>query len=256
MYVEMFEIKNKIAIVTGGAGGLGKAIARGFAELENSVVVADVVGEQARETANEIENETGSTVKAIETNVCVKEEVEELIQCTVKEFGRIDILVNGAGIIHRPRTEAINFSEEAWDRVHAVNLKGVFFCCQIAAKEMIKRKQGKIINIASTSGMRAVKNHVAYCTSKGGVIQMTKALALELADYNIQVNAIAPYVIRTSLTEVTLRDEAKRKTILSNIPLGRIGEPSDVVGCCVFLASSASDWMTGQTLVVDGGATA
>lgn len=255
MYIEMFEIRDKVAIVTGGAGGIGKAIARGFAELGTDVIVADIAGEKARETASEIENEASSTVKAIETNVCIKEEVKGLIETTVKEFGTIDILVNSAGIIYRPRKEAVNFSEEAWDRVHEVNLKGVFFCCQMAAREMIKKKRGKIINIASTSGIRPIKNHVAYCASKAGVIQLTKALALELADYNIQVNAIAPYYVRTPFNEPTLRDEEKRREILSNIPLGRIGEPSDVVGCCIFLASPASDWITGHTLVVDGGAT-
>lgn len=175
-----------------------------------------------------------------------------MVEETLNKFSKIDILVNNAGITKRGPTLSMN--EEDWDRVIAVNLKGVFLCSQAVGKEMIKQKKGKIINVASIAGQIGLLNTLPYCASKGGVIQITRALAIEWAKYNINVNAIAPTIFETPLTKPVLENDKEfYNYTIERIPLGRFGNPSDLAGAVVFLASDASDFVTGHILNIDGG---
>jgi 2-deoxy-D-gluconate 3-dehydrogenase len=181
--------------------------------------------------------------------------IRAMVDRVLGEWGRIDILVNNAGM--NIRKMAVEVREEDWDPVIDTDLKGVFFCAQAAGRHMIDRGQGgKIINVASQVGLVAYHSRVAYCSAKAGVINMTRALALEWAPYHINVNAIAPTFVRTPFVEELLKDPAVREDVLRRIPLGRLAEPEDVAGAVVYLASPASDLVTGHTLVVDGGWTA
>jgi 2-deoxy-D-gluconate 3-dehydrogenase len=177
-----------------------------------------------------------------------------MMEDAVKAFGHIDILVNNAGInVPQPSEEV---TEEAWDQVHNVNLRGLFFCAQAAGKVMIQQKGGKIINVSSQSGNVGLPLRAAYCSSKGGVNLLTKVLAIEWAKYHINVNAIAPTFIEGPFTKPMFEKKEFREYVLGNIPLGRVGQPTDVVGAVIYLASSASDLVTGHILLIDGGWTA
>ena len=177
-----------------------------------------------------------------------------MVDKTMKTFGHIDILVNNAGV-NRPQW-ALDVTEENWDLVMNTNLKALFFCAQTVGRVMIKQKKGKIINISSDAGSVGLLRRAAYCASKGGVNLLTKVLALEWAQYNINVNAIAPAFIKTPLTEPMFEEKGFREYVLGNTPLGRVGEPKDVSGALVFLASEASNYMTGSVMLIDGGWTA
>lgn len=172
----------------------------------------------------------------------------------MKAFGHIDILVNNAGV--NITQWAVDVTEEAWDRVLDTNLKALFFCAQTVGKVMIRQKKGKIINVSSQTGTVAIPQRAAYCSSKGGVNQLTKLLAIEWAQYNINVNAIAPTFIETPFTKPMFEKEGFREYVLGNIPLGRVGTPDDVTGAVIYLASEASNMVTGHILLVDGGWTA
>jgi 2-deoxy-D-gluconate 3-dehydrogenase len=177
-----------------------------------------------------------------------------MVEKAVDRFGRIDILVNNAGInISKP---ALEVTEQDWDRVLDVNLKGVFFCSQAVARGMIQQKSGKIVNVASQNGVIGYYNRAAYCSSKAGVVNLTRVLAIEWASRSINVNAVGPTFVRTPLTEKLFQEESFKREVLSRIPLGRLGKPEDVAGAVVFLSSPAADLITGHTLLVDGGWTA
>ena len=187
-------------------------------------------------------------------NVTSLKSIERMVEKATERFGGIDILVNNAGInISKP---ALEVTEQDWDRVLAVNLKGVFFCSQAVARGMIRRKSGKIVNIASQNGVIGYYNRAAYCSSKAGVVNLTRVLAIEWAEQNINVNAVGPTFVRTPLTEKLFQDESFSSEVLRRIPLGRLGKPEDVAGAVVFLSSPAADLITGHTLLVDGGWTA
>jgi len=180
--------------------------------------------------------------------------IDAMVSKAVAEMGRIDILVNNAGVnIPRP---ALEFTEDEWDAVLDINLKGVFFCSQRVAREMVKGGGGKIVNIASQNGVVGYYKRAAYCSSKAGVVNLTRVLAIEWAEHAINVNAVGPTFILTPLTQSTFDDPVLREDLLKRIPLGRVGQPADVVGAVVFLASPAADLVTGHTLLVDGGWTA
>ncbi|CAK0768054.1 3-oxoacyl-(acyl-carrier-protein) reductase FabG [Gammaproteobacteria bacterium] len=244
------DLKGKVAIVTGSARGIGRAIALALANRGADVVISDVLEDAARVTADEI-IALGQRSLAARCNVINRGEVDNLIQQTVTELGRLDILVNNAGITQD--TLMIRMSEEQWDRVLDINLKGTFFACQSAAKVMIKARSGKIVNIASVVGLTGNIGQVNYAASKAGVIALTKTLSKELASRNINVNSVAPGFIETDMTKQL--SDAARKMFLDNIPLSRAGSPEDVANAVVFLCSPAANYITGHCLTVDGGMT-
>jgi NAD(P)-dependent dehydrogenase (short-subunit alcohol dehydrogenase family) len=248
------KLLEKVAIVTGGATGNGKAIALGFAKEGASVAIIDIDEGGARETADEIKK-CGRDSLFLKGDVSASKEVAQAVAATVERFGKIDILVNNAGVLSR--VHFLDITEEEWDKTLRINLKGTFLCSQKVAHEMKKHGSGgAVINIASISGEVARPNTAPYVASKGGVRLLTKAMAVDLAKYNIRVNAIAPGYVRTSMIEEFLKDEAYHKKLLERIPLGYIASPEDLVGPAVFLASDDSRYVTGATLFVDGGWTA
>ena len=246
----MFDLKNKVAIVTGSARGIGKAIALGLAKQGADIVVADILLKEAKQTVAEIEK-LGKKAIAIKVDITKKREIYSAVKKTIKNFGKIDILVNNAGILKTAEPEDI--SESDWDKIMAVNLKGYFLFAQMVGREMIKKKQGKIINIASIAGEIAFAKAAAYNTSKGGVILLTESLAGDWAKHNIRVNAIAPGLIETPMTEKMLENKEFSKMIKAKVPLGRAGKPEEIAGAAVFLASDASSYMTGSVINIDGG---
>jgi len=249
----MFDIKNKVAIVTGARRGMGKSHALLFAKAGAKVVVADVPEEECQKVVDEIKKNNGEAI-AVKCDVTKKGEVDNMIKQALEKWGKVDILVNNAGICQfKP---FVDLTEEDWNRTLDINLKGYFLCAQAAAREMIKQKSGVIINIASVEmgqvggGMPQI---VHYCASKGGVVAMTEALAVELAPYNIRVNAIAPGAIETPMVEAAKQDPKVLETTLAKIPMRRMGKPEEVSNLVLFLASGASSYMTGSTVVIDGG---
>ncbi len=243
-------LKNKVAIVTGARRGIGKAIALELAKKGASVVVSDINLEEQKQVVEEIKN-LGQKALAIKADVTRKKEINSMIEKTINEFGQIDILVNNAGISGLKQFESM--TEKDWDKVLDINLKGVFLCTKTVLKHMIQQKSGRIISIASIAGKVGFRGASAYCASKAGIINFTKELALELAPKNINVNAIAPGIIKTKMTKDMLEDKEQRKGLMQSIPLNRVGKPEDIGKAAAFLASSDADYITGHTLVVDGG---
>jgi 2-deoxy-D-gluconate 3-dehydrogenase len=256
---ELFDLSGKSAIVTGGALGIGQAIAFRLAEAGASVMIADINPDAAQQTVEQITSQGGSA-QWIRADAGSAEDAKKSVQATVKAFGSLDILVNNAGIY--PISPILDIGEEKWDSVFDINLKSVLFHSQIGAKEMIRAGHGgKIINMASMEGLHPREDMAHYTTSKAGVIMLTKSLALELAPHNILINVIAPGGVLTPGT-MALASETKARGItlkegmesfLARLPLSRFATPDDVARVALFLASSASDYMTGSVLVVDGG---
>ncbi|WP_308635331.1 2-dehydro-3-deoxy-D-gluconate 5-dehydrogenase KduD [Paenibacillus silvisoli] len=243
-----FDLTRKVACVTGTSGGIGQAIAIGLAEAGASIVA--ISASNSNETV-EIVRGIGGTIAQISADLSVEEHLEDIFQEALRCFGMIDILVNNAGTIRR--APAAEHSRKDWHDVISLNMNAVFFLSQLAGKEMIRRGSGKIINIASMLSYQGGVNVPGYTASKHAVAGITKALANEWAGKGIQVNAIAPGYIRTRNTDPLAADEKRNQAILERIPAGRWGEPSDLKGPAVFLASSASDYMNGHVLCVDGG---
>jgi NAD(P)-dependent dehydrogenase (short-subunit alcohol dehydrogenase family) len=251
--MNIFGLTGELAIVTGGNRGIGFAISKGLAQAGATVVIANIVGENGLKAAESLKAE-GLKASAIQVDVTKLPSLTSLVSKVMAEYGKIDILVNSAGAILRKQAEEV--SEEEWDFIMGVNLKGLFFCCQQVGKEMIKKRKGKIINISSDVSQIARSGISTYSISKAGVSQLTRALAVEWGKYNVHVNAIAP---GTTLTEMTRSFLEKNPDVLEERkkanPMGRLAELSDHVGVTLFLASSASDFVNGQTYHVDGGAT-
>ena len=248
------ELSGKVAIVTGAAMGNGKAIGLGLVEAGADLVVADVDAGAAKETVDAAVG-LGRRATVVSVDVSRRVDVERMTAHALAEFGQIDILVNNAGVTSR--WDILELPETEWDRVLAINLKGVFLCTQAVARVMVDSgRGGKIINISSTAAKRGVPDGVHYSASKGGVEQLTRATARALASRGVYVNAIAPGVMDTPLLQPFLADPERREHYARSIPLGRIGHPRDLVGAAVFLASDASDFVTGTVVRVDGGALA
>ncbi|MEI6213819.1 MAG: 3-oxoacyl-ACP reductase family protein [Desulfuromonadales bacterium] len=243
-------LRNKVAIITGGGRGIGKAIALRFAEHGAHCVIADINLENARAVTDEINN-MGSKALAITTDVTNFHDVELLVKTCIDSFGKLDILVNNAGITSA--ATLLETSSDEFNRQIKVNLESVYLCTKAVFPIMMHQRSGKIINIASIAGKRGggILGKSAYAAAKGGVIAFTKAIAREGGPYGINVNAITPGLTATEMTENF--DDEKRKLIIQAIPLGRIGEPDDVAKAAVFLASDYSDYITGEIMDVDGG---
>ncbi len=251
MTIPNLSLGGKVAIITGGSKGIGRAIALTFAEAGADVVVCSRAqnGELGK-VAEEIKG-MGRRSLAVQADVSKKADVDNLVERAIKELGNVDILVNNAGtIIKTPLTE---ISEEEWDQLIDTNLKGCHLCSQAVSRRMIDQKQGNIINMASIRGIAASADRAMYCVSKVGVIMLTRVLALDLARHNIRVNAIAPGFIKTGLNEFVWGNPEALEKFKATIPLGHIGEPKDIAGAALFLAADASSYITGQTIVVDGG---
>ncbi|MGZ3534642.1 MAG: SDR family NAD(P)-dependent oxidoreductase [Thermodesulfobacteriota bacterium] len=248
-----FDLSGKVAIVTGAGRGMGYHIALALAKYGVDIVVCSRTGSELKRVGAEIEKLRRKALIQ-QVDVTKVSEIHAMVERSVKAFGHIDILVNNAGV--NITQWAVDVTEEAWDRVLDTNLKALFFCAQAVGRVMIRQKKGKIINISSQTGTIAIPQRAAYCSSKGGVNQLTKLLAIEWAQYNINVNAIAPTFIETPFTKPMFEKEGFREYVLGNIPLGRIGKPDDVTGAVVYLASEASNLVTGHILLVDGGWTA
>jgi NAD(P)-dependent dehydrogenase (short-subunit alcohol dehydrogenase family) len=217
------------------------------------VVVTGRTKSELEEVCSEIER-LGKRTLWIQMDVRHKTDAQKMVDRVVDAFGRIDILVNNAGISHV--LPAVDHTEEIWDAIIDTNLKGVFLCSQAVGRQMIEQKRGNIVNISSQTGTIGLLNHVAYCASKAGVDLVTKVLALEWAPHNIRVNAVAPTAISTPMTDKVFADPEVRAGVTSRIPLGRFGNPEEVAGAVIFLASEAASMITGHILLVDGGWTA
>jgi NAD(P)-dependent dehydrogenase (short-subunit alcohol dehydrogenase family) len=253
---KLFDLSGKVALITGAGVGFGEAIALGFAEFGCDIAACDLNIDNPERTAERV-GKIGRRAIALRANVAVPEDISAMVDATVSKLGGIDILVNCAGIPQHDAAESTPI--ETWDRVLDINLRGTFLCCQAAARVMLKKGEGVIVNFSSIAGVVGVgRGANAYCASKGGVNSLTKQLALEWADRGIRVNAIAPCQFLTPglkdvMAEPQFDPKKLMQTWVSNIPLGRVGEPWEIVGPTLFLASKASSMVTGVILPVDGG---
>ena len=242
------DLRGKVAIVTGAARGIGKSIAMKLALAGANVVIADVEEEMAKSAAKEI-SQKGSETISVMVNVSSLSSVEEMVKKTLDKFGRIDILVNNAGVTRDALV--MRMKEEDWNLVLDVNLKGAFNCIKVVSPIMVKQRAGKIVNIASIVGISGNAGQANYSASKGGLIALTKTCAKEFASRQINVNAVAPGFIETSMTE-RLPAEVKER-LSSQIPFGKIGKPEDVASAVLFLVSEEAAYITGEVVKVDGG---
>ncbi len=249
----LFDISGQIVLVSGGSRGIGKALAAGFAERNATVIITGRDEATLAATAAEISTPT-STVEPLICNVASVDDIRRAVAQIVEKHGRIDTLLNVAGVNIRQPT--LDFSEDQYDFVVDINLKGAFFVVQEVGRQMVKQGSGSIVNIDSLNTYAPVKNVTPYAMSKGGVVMMTRSLALEWGPKGVRVNSIAPGFILTDLTQKLWSDPTMKEWGLTNTPLGRMGKPEDMVGAAVFLASEAAAFMSGQVVRVDGGFTA
>ncbi|PTD94078.1 3-ketoacyl-ACP reductase [archaeon SCG-AAA382B04] len=247
-------LKDKVGIVTGGSSGIGREICLKFAEEGAKVVNADVRKEprEGGEPVTELIRNNGGDAIYIETDVTKKESVKQLVNRAIEEFGKIDILVNNAGVYYpKPLHES---SEDDWDKIIDVNLKGTYNCNKQMIKHMLDKDiEGKIVNIASIASIVGWENSPAYCASKGGVLALTRELALDYAKKGININAISPGVIKTQMTKAFREDEEMHNYMKQSTPYKRLGEPKDIAHAALYLASEESNFVNGANLVVDGG---
>ncbi|MFH1781677.1 MAG: SDR family NAD(P)-dependent oxidoreductase [Patescibacteria group bacterium] len=247
------DLKGKVAVITGAKQGMGRTHALTLARAGAKVVLADISQEGCQLVADEIKKERGEAL-AVKCDISNRAEVDNLIQQTLKTFGKIDILVNNAGIC--PSSPFLEMKEQDFQKVIDVNLKGYFLCAQAAAKEMVKQKSGAIVNIASIamgqvgSGFQGLTH---YCASKGGIVAMAEAMSLELAPLGIRVNTIAPGAIDTPMAASVKSDDKTFEGFMAKVPLHRMGKPEEISNAVLFLASDESSYMTGSVVVVDGG---
>jgi len=250
---DLFDLTGKVAVVAGGVGGIGRALALGIAECGADVIVADLQLESFEEMADEI-RALGRQALAVTVDVTQEQSVADMVKHTLETFSHIDILVNAAGITARKPADSLPVDE--WQKVMDVNTRGTFLTCQAVGRVMIKQGSGKIINISSVRGRYGLPSGgAAYCASKGAVDTLTRTLACEWAKYNVLVNAIAPTIVETDFTRSMLANPESAQRIKARTPVGRWGQPEDLIGPVVFLASKASDFVTGQIVYIDGGVT-
>ncbi len=247
---DLFDLRGRTALVTGASKGLGRAMAVGLAKAGAEVALC-ARGLEDLEAAREEVSARGVRAEVFRMDVLRKASVEEAVRAALSAFGKIDILVNNAGVNVRKPT--LELSEEEWDFVLDTNLKGYFLVAQAVAPQMIARRRGKVINIASIFGAVGMSNQLAYASSKGGIVQMTKVMAIEWAPHGINVNAIGPTYFETPLVAALRKDPERFRFINERTPMGRWGQPEELEGTLVWLASRASDFVTGQTVFVDGG---
>jgi glucose 1-dehydrogenase len=245
------KLENKISIITGAGKGIGKAIALKFAEEGSTVIINNLSEENAIDVLKEIEQRTGRRHYALPGDVSIQEDVDRLVKYAIQKCGRIDILVNNAG--KQSESPFLYLSTNDWDSVIDVNLKGAFFCSQLVAREMIKNKSGKIINITSIHHSIPRLNKIHYDVSKAGLTMLTMDMALELAQYRVNVNCIAPGAIETEMNKEILNSPEKLKETISRIPFNRMGKPEEIAKAALFLASDDANYITGAILNVDGG---
>ena len=255
MHLPYFDLTGKVALITGGATGIGRGIAEGLADAGASIVIAARRLDKCEEACQVIHERTGVKTFPYRCDITDKNQIQELVEAVIKEFGHIDILVNNSGIGGSEKP-VLKMSDEDWDRVIDINLKGVFLLSRAVVTKMVEEgKGGKIINVASIGGMIGWPNMAAYCASKGGCIQLTKVMALEWVRYNIQVNAILPGYFETPMNTAFFASEAGKRVIKNNIPMRRLAQTDEIKGVAILLASQASSFMTASAVVIDGGHT-
>ena len=255
MNLPYFDLTDKVAIITGGATGIGRGIAEGLADAGASIVIAARRLKKCEEACKEIKQRTGIKTLPHQCDITNGREIEEFVEDVIRKFGHIDILVNnsGTGGSEKP---ILKMTEDDWDRVNDTNLKGVFLLSRAVVDKMVERgKGGKIINVVSIGSMIGWPNMSAYCASKGGCLQLTKVMALEWVRYNIHVNAILPGYFETPMNREFFSSDAGKKAIKASIPMRRVAKIEEMKGVAILLASEASSFMTGSAIVVDGGHT-
>jgi NAD(P)-dependent dehydrogenase (short-subunit alcohol dehydrogenase family) len=253
----VFRVDNQIAVVIGGAGGIGEALGNGLAEYGAKVVIADLDLQRADQVAQDIKSKyKSSEAVAFKLDITDEKSVASVRDQIITRFGTVDILVNSHGV--NVKKMANEFPVSDWDFLFNINVRGTMLSCREFGKVMIEKKKGKVINLSSVRGIRATYwgGNEGYSATKGAIDMITRSLASEWAPYKINVNAIGPSTVATRFSEKTLQDPEKLKRFLASCPLGRVAQPSDLVGACVFLASPASDFITGQIVYLDGGLTA
>jgi len=247
----VFSLEGKVALVTGGRKGIGACAAMALANAGADIILVSRSLENIELVETEIKR-LGRSVFSYSCDVSDLVQIKKMSAAAIDCFGKIDILLNNAGVAFSQY--ALDVTPGRWDATHSINLRGLFFCCQAFGKHMIESGiKGKIINMASTFSVVAYPQRVAYASAKGGVVQLTKVLALEWAKYGITVNCISPTAIKTDMIEALVNDKEKTADFIRKIPLGRLGEPTDISGAVVFLAAPASDFITGHNLLIDGG---
>ena len=253
---DLFRLDGKVAVVIGGSGGIGEIMAAGLAGQGAKVAVAGRNMAKLEAIAQKIQSDTKSEAAAFQVDITDKQSVARLVEQVLARFKTVDILVNSQGL--NIKKDAVGFPMEDWDRMFDVNVRGTMLACSEFGKVMVEKKRGKVINMSSVRGVRATLwgGNEGYCATKGAVDMITRSLASEWAPYNINVNAIGPLLIKTELAKATLSNPEKLQKYVANVPFKRIGEPEDLVGLCIFLASAASDFITGQIIYLDGGLTA
>jgi len=247
--LKIFNLEGNVALVTGGNRGLGGAMAYGLAEAGADIAIVQRSSEET-EVVDRIRS-LGRKCEVFSFNLADIGKIQDLVAAVIEQFGKIDILVNNAGV--QKRSPSVEFSEADWDFVNDVNSKAVFFLCQQVGKHMIEQGKGKIINLASLLSFQGGITVPAYAASKGAVVQFTKSLSNEWASKNVNVNAVAPGYMATDMNTALLADETRNRQILERIPAGRWGQPDDMVGAVIFLASNASNYIHGETITIDGG---
>ncbi len=243
------KLDGKVAIITGAREGIGRAIAMAFAREGAQLVVASRNIDESSEVVTEV-RALGGKVIPVKADVAVKADVENMVAVAMQEFGKVDILINNAGLTRPAMLHKM--TEDQWDQVINVHLKGAFYCIQAVAKPMMAQKSGAIINVTSSAGLQGTIGQINYASAKGGINAMTKSAARELARFNIAVNAIAPFA-ETKMTETIANDPKLREKYLERVPMGRFGQPEEIAPAVVFLASPEASYITGQILCIDGG---